>query len=304
MPEESIKILYIAGFGRSGSTIFGDILGEVDGLFHAGELYYVWERNLIENRLCGCGTPFGGCGLWRGVFERAFGCLDRVDARQMAGLLDRATSLTKAPKLVRGAVPHELAERLWRLYFAIKAETGTQVIVDSSKRPLYGRLLSSLPGVEVYTVHLVRDPRATAYSWMRKMLQPDKGDGAYMLRFGPLASSARWTVWNAMAEGVLREPDRYLQLRYEDFVARPEPAVREAIRLAGENAAGLPFVSQSGVELEAGHTVSGNPNRFETGVVELRPDDEWISKMRPPDRRLVEALTLPLLRRYGYPIFA
>jgi hypothetical protein len=48
------------------------------------------------------------------------------------------------------------------------------------------------------------------------------------------------------------------------------------------------------------HTVSGNPNRFETGAVELRPDREWISKMSPRNKALVTALTLPLLKHYGY----
>jgi hypothetical protein len=48
-----IKVLYIAGFGRNGSTILGNILGELDGFFHGGELNFVWERNLLDNRRCG-----------------------------------------------------------------------------------------------------------------------------------------------------------------------------------------------------------------------------------------------------------
>jgi hypothetical protein len=36
--------------------------------------------------------------------------------------------------------------------------------------------------------------------------------------------------------------------------------------------------------------------------VELRPDHEWISRMSPRDKTLVTSLTLPLLRRYGYPV--
>jgi hypothetical protein len=50
--------------------------------------------------------------------------------------------------------------------------------------------------------------------------------------------------------------------------------------------------------------VSGNPNRFQSGPVRLRPDDEWISRMRPRDKTLVTLLTLPLLARYGYRISA
>jgi len=49
------RVLYILGWGRSGSTVLGNILGEIDGFFSAGELHYLWERSLVEGRACGCG---------------------------------------------------------------------------------------------------------------------------------------------------------------------------------------------------------------------------------------------------------
>jgi hypothetical protein len=46
--------------------------------------------------------------------------------------------------------------------------------------------------------------------------------------------------------------------------------------------------------------VSGNPLRFTVGELKIEPDTEWRDRMRPRDRRLATALTLPLLARYGY----
>jgi hypothetical protein len=40
--------------------------------------------------------------------------------------------------------------------------------------------------------------------------------------------------------------------------------------------------------------------RFSSGAITLRPDEEWRSAMAPRDRRLVEAITWPLRRRFGY----
>ena len=57
MPNNRVKVLYIAGPGRSGSTVLGNVLGEIEGFFHGGELNFIWEHNLIENRLCSCGAP-------------------------------------------------------------------------------------------------------------------------------------------------------------------------------------------------------------------------------------------------------
>ena len=66
------KVLYIAGWGRSGSTILDNVLGQVDGFFSAGELMFLWRRGLIEGRLCGCGRPLRDCDVWMHILDRAY----------------------------------------------------------------------------------------------------------------------------------------------------------------------------------------------------------------------------------------
>jgi hypothetical protein len=74
------------------------------------------------------------------------------------------------------------------------------------------------------------------------------------------------------------------------------------LRLVGEEGAELPLVGEREVKLGISHTVSGNPNRFDTGAVELKQDRAWTNKMSPRDQKLVTALTAPLLARYQYPL--
>ena len=125
-----------------------------------------------------------------------------------------------------------------------------------------------------------------------------------MVRFSPAKSSALWDSWNASAEALWRRtPDRYLRLRYEDFVADPHASFERILELVGVTAE-LPLAGEREVKLGVSHTVSGNPNRFETGAVELRTDREWVSKMNPRDKALVTALTLPLLTHYRYHVTA
>ena len=40
--------------------------------------------------------------------------------------------------------------------------------------------------------------------------------------------------------------------------------------------------------------------RFKRGTVALRVDDEWERELSVKDRRLVTALTFPLMKHYGY----
>ena len=301
------KILYIAGSGRSGSTILDNILGQIDGFVSVGEVRFVWERGVVEDRTCACGQPFSECPFWTGVLSDA-GVDHPTDAQHMLGLLAHGTRARQIPRMmgprsVRRRFAdqlHELSGRLSGLYRAIAERSEARVIVDSSKLPTYGWWLQQMAGVDLRVVHLVRDPRATAYSWRRKKALPDKREGGFMQQQGPLKASGLWTLWNATAQIFWRRSGRYLRVRYEDFVRDPRATVERICAFVDEPAATLPFVSDHEVALEPSHSVAGNPSRFTTGTVALRPDDEWRTKIPFRDRAVVTAVTWPLLLQLGY----
>jgi hypothetical protein len=195
-------------------------------------------------------------------------------------------------------------ETLGRLYRALAATTGSTVIVDSSKWPSYGRMLEMLPDVDLRVVHLVRDPRAVAHSWLRKKELPDRDPPEHMYRT-PADSSLHWSAWNVATEAFWG--DRLLRLRYEDFARRPRESVERILEFVGQGGGRgrqggreLPFVSERTVELGTTHTVSGNPDRLRSGPVQIAEDGGWRARLARRDRWLVTALTFPLLYRYGY----
>jgi hypothetical protein len=323
----AVKVLYVAGAGRSGSTLLDGILGQLDGFFSAGELRYLWERGLVEGRLCGCGTPVGCCPTWRAVLAEACGheVAGPADAqaRALAAWQRRVTRVRRAPAIVAASLvahrvgplpsraaarpdprapapPGDLAALLGRVYGAARRQSGCRVLVDSSKLPSYGALLERLPEVDLYVVHLVRDPRATAWSWLRQRRLPDTVQPRLMQRQPPLKSALLWTLWNLVAALLWSGSERYLRLRYEDLVARPDEAVRRIATLLGEAPGRLPFPAPGTVALAPTHSVAGNPARLVTGEVALRLDDEWARRLRPRHKLLVTMATLPLLLRYRY----
>ncbi len=298
-----MKVLYIGGTGRSGSTILDQILGQLDGFFAVGELSQIWERGLVSRRKCGCGVPVPDCPAWSGILARAFGEPWSIDPTRIARLKGprRSPSSLVLGRYMNREGDLEYERAVETLYKGVHEETGCRVIVDSSKSPVHAKRLASFSDVDVYFVHLVRDPRATAYSWLRKRTLPDFGDDRLMLRQSPFETARRWVRWQLVAELLWRrKQDRYLLLKYEDFVREPQAAVEQILRFVGETAPSLPFVEKSSVELGTTHSVSGNPSRFTTGMVELRDDSEWERNMTRGHRMFVTALTWPLLRRYGY----
>jgi hypothetical protein len=300
-----VRVLYIAGTGRSGSTLLASTLGEVKGLFNAGELRFIWQRGLLENRLCGCGKHFHDCELWQEILGKA-AQPDLPDAQAMFRLQSRLTRVRHLPSLVMKHDQDSADFGRWRdvtvrLLRAVLETTGSQVIVDSSKLPSYGRLLAAIPEVDLSVVQLIRDPRATATSWARLKEQPDRGYSAPMQRMSPLRSALLWDLWNSTTKPFLSPGSaRFLRLRYEDFVAEPRESIQRILQMLGMGDAQLPFKDSTTVVLGPNHTVAGNPDRLKSGPVVIRTDAGAAFKLRRRDQLVVTALTFPLLMRFGY----
>jgi hypothetical protein len=190
---------------------------------------------------------------------------------------------------------------LERLYRAIQRVSGAKVIVDPSKRYTYAVLLSLLPFADLRVVHLVRDSRAVAYSWEKSKESSAVVGGRLMPRISPAQTTRNWSLRNYSYDS-LSGFARLSRLRYEDFVGDPAFYLPETLARLGfdEEAGGPPVIRGREISLSVDHTVSGNPSRFRTGNIELRPDEEWKVKMRGADKNIVTALTAPLLLRYGY----
>jgi len=62
-----VRVVLIVGGQRSGSTLIARIIGESPGAVALGELWYLWQRSVVEDRLCGCGNRFSRCEFWQRV---------------------------------------------------------------------------------------------------------------------------------------------------------------------------------------------------------------------------------------------
>jgi hypothetical protein len=198
----------------------------------------------------------------------------------------------------------ELREAIGTLYDGALSVSGDRLIVDSSKDPVYAFLLATVADFDLHVVHLIRDSRAVAHSWARRVVRPEVTDRiAYMGRFGPAATAQRWNVKNALAELLKNQSASYTRIRYEDLVVNPVSSISHILGCIGESGVKVSAFAKGKHDLKAPpfyHTVAGNPIRFEQGALPIRLDDAWRTQLPRSSRRVVTSLTLPLLIRYGY----
>ena len=302
------RVLLVTGFGRSGTTLVNTILGSTPGVFAAGEVRFLWERGLLEGRRCGCGEPLQRCPVWGPVVEKAFGSPPDVDPAALVAEDASVMRTRHLPWMLAARVTgdrlmgrlHALPDALTAVYRAVQEVTGASLIVDTSKPPSFGYVLQHLDGIDLRVLHVVRDPRAVAYSWTRTKALTDGGARTEMLRLSPTQSALQWDLWNGAAGWLWGRSDRYLRLRYEDLAEHPQAAIEQIAAFTGVDLA-PPFTGAREVATTTVHTVAGNADRMRSGPLTVRLDDAWTTELPARSRRLVTGLTLPLLARYRYP---
>jgi hypothetical protein len=298
---ERVTVVSIVGTPRSGSTVLGRIVGELDGAVAVGELRAIWwsaARN--PDRLCGCGERFLSCPFWTDVLDH-LGVAPTPDviaglaATQSAAVRQRHPWRSTREVLAwePGTVPAEaqpFVDLLERTYAAIAAVAGARVVVDSSKKSDFVALVSGLGAVDSVVVQTLRDPRGTLFSRYRRSTD----DPSASRPLDALRSGASWALESVAAASVRRRRAGSQLVRYEDFAEDPEPVVRTIAGAAGLADASLPFAADDTAVVGTAHTVLGSPTRFETGRIAIRLDDAWQRDLHRVDRALVGALTAPV----------
>lgn len=256
-------VIFISGYGRSGSTVLDMLLSSrLEGVFGAGEIGNLFDELAVGSR-CECGAKIADCAVWR----RVLGPVGDAAA------LTRARRLTADGERPMGHAGPDYFE-LWRGLFArLRAATGCDVIVDSSKvtrtRFRHAERLRAL-GVRLIVLHLVRDPDdviAASRKGSNKAIERGQKTGGSLF---VLRSIVGWLVGNVGTDHLVRRlgvPSRLV--RYEQLVDSED--YRQALLAWVAEQAGVARNGSSGPLVQRGHGVSGNRlRRMGSEPIELR----------------------------------
>jgi hypothetical protein len=288
--EDEIKVLYIAGSGRSGTTVIARLLGEFPGFVNVGEAarYFLDDNERAKSVPCGCGRQVAECAFWRDTVRAVPQELEASGAKLLR--------LREFPRLfVRSAhsvMPREyaaIAQIICDMYHRTLCKTAGSVIVDSSKNPSRGLLVSLIPGIELHLLHVVRDPNGVVTSW-----RTAKG---FLATHPPWKAIAWWWIYNLLSEGLRLRAKTYRLVRYEDFARQPGAVLQQIAADVTGAKPPLPFLDGREASLHEQHMLGGNPDKLRSTKVRI---ETAIDSSRELRRLLTNLLTFPLQWRYKY----
>ncbi len=329
-PEGPVPYVFILAASHSGSTLLTLLLNSHPEIATVGEITSGATRRMERYR-CSCRELMTECAFWKRVAERVRLTHPSFDLADFGIRLEPARPwwLRRVARAEhRGPAFEALRDALlglsptWRRQFQRSAQgclslaeavlelTGAHSIVDSSKLAHRLKWLRRMPGLDLRIVHLVRDGRSVALTYMdedsfadardptlRRGGWGDTTEGApSSQRLSMERAAGEWRRDQRAAEHVLAGVDRgsWIRVHYESLCADPDAVLRKLFTFLGLDP-GTALRNFRAAE----HHIVGNGMRLDS-TSEIRLDERWKSVLSEADLRAFDAVAGDVNRAYGY----
>jgi hypothetical protein len=248
------KLIYISGYGRSGSTILEIVLSKNFNVFPTGETSNLFEF-YIQDGICECGKHLPNCLFW-----------DKILSKENKKNVDRLNSITKrAQSPLIGKIYESKWKKIWNpIIDKLFRYADSNIIIDSSKstRGTFNRkILLENTGISLNEVLLIRNPVDVMKSVKKgsnKNLEKNKENP--VLFGGAIRAGVSWFITNFFAISRFDDSNGII-LTYENFVRDTENAMKKIER---------EFNLEKNENKYITHGISGNRLRRNTGKIEIK----------------------------------
>ena len=284
--QSSAAIICLLGTARSGSTLLQRVIELESNAIGLGEISCV--HKLLERQCeCACGEKLAACTFWAPALpdlRRTAPLVAwskaswRERGKSLRGVLAAMTGLSFLASQTERDSGQALEEALTRLV----KNGGSSLFINSSKDPSEFLRLTLMPLYRIVPVHLIRDPRAVAWSGLRRT------------GTDPIAMAKHWARLNRAIAWLRRLTAQYpwQMVRYEDLCDDPRSISRRLLAAAGRRT--------DSARTTVNHAMGGSPGfSLETGDA-IVPDERWKAEM--PDalqRRIIQTVG-GAARTFGY----
>lgn len=252
----NLKVIYVAGIYHSGSTILDRSLSSLSNIVGLGEIH----KFIIDGpeKLCSCGELAVKCPFWKNLLNLKCNYLEYYE----------------------------------NIYLKFREIYGNKVILlDSSKTSPF-KILSanrkkwqgllywiSKKNVDLYCIHLTRDPCSWVSSLMRRDNKKDKKKSIihYFLHRDYIRL-IQWYLSNLLLSFFIKSNKiKNLNVNYEDFCNNPLKTVNKIAKFVQYNHT----VKDINLLNSSSHIIVGNPSRNDPIInSRITLDERWKNEKR------------------------
>lgn len=302
------KIIYIAGCGRSGSTLLERILNSHEKLFATGELSFFLDLIEFDHESGTHKSRVSDSEFWSEITREVLdesSDLDQLKENQLAfeSVLGLKNCLLGSPS-DRALVYKEFTRKLFDT-IEQHLPQDNEYIIDSSKtarlafmRPI---ALSKVAQCEVKVIHLVRDGRGCIGSYLKGSNRKMEQGLDPQIPFAALRCSLTWFFAQTAAHifQLFSSSDSYLRVRYEDFVKNPEQTLNTIGTFLNLNFADQIDMLENEQNIPFADQIAGNRVRNQPKII-LKKDVSWKQQLKWYHQLLFWVLDWPYALWYGY----
>ena len=281
--EGKIKVIYIVGLGRSGSTLLERIIGGADNVWPLGEIRslkeYV-EKDLVEES----GEKMSNSTFWSPVVKR----IKSLDL-EMFDKYNRF-NLKRLIKTLRGKENVKDEEKILKLILnRAKELEGEEVdyLLDASKLISRFLLLRNQKNIDLYVIHLVRDGRGVINSFEKNGIS----------WFRTLGIWIKNNLFISLFIKNIVDEEKIIHLSYDRFTKNPEKYLDIINRKFGTNIDLNNYLKK--VREKKTYSISGNSMRSKQ-LNEIKRDQQWKKIMPLWKKFLLTILVYPFNKIWVY----
>ena len=286
-PAAKPGFILLCGCPRSGTTLLAQHFGSALNIAMPDETHFIphFRRYLAlwgdvndptrQRDLLAAMAAYTLIWVYRGARARD---PDRVSGISLYPVLERMQPVEGGLQRILDAVYRTYAERIGMPFYGDKSAS-----FEPENLALYDGSVDNLR-----VIHLIRDGRDVYRSWRA-------------VWFGPRSAAEAAWAWRRHVEGrrvwARSNADRYLEIRYEDFLAEPQATLANVARflgIPGPNAVAAKDVLGTAMKTETTHSKLGEP-------IDPSNMGRW-RDLPARDVQLFEFIAGDTLKACGYPV--
>jgi hypothetical protein len=262
-----MKIIYIAGDGRSGSTLLDSVLNNAEDSLSIGEFSRFWTRYLEGKSYCGCDDNIRKCNLWSKIISEIYDKFEisLEETEEKIFQIRFFKNFSNIDKYIEKPSWKIFCDLIKYVYKRISEITNTTILIDSSKYPSWGYFLYKLNFAEFFFIHLERNLVDVANSWKKTKLLPEYNGKVYMPIKSNFTILKSWIKIKYLCHKISQVSDlKYVYIQYEDF--------------CNDNSKYLNFfdevfnlkISKTTLKFKFNHAIGGNPMRVQAEKLKIK----------------------------------